>query len=228
MFEQKKKLIIVHSADNAKYANYLQLIIGSSDDDGDTIIGVKDGSVETVVWSEDQYFAQKPTLSSADHILFVGTNKKLSCECFGMQKRFEKYGMQYSWLGKRGLLSVDKNIKRKEYSAFLEYAQQYISDIQKKMDTRGESVAKDVASAGAGIAAEATTLGAGLAAASGMTAFLPFAAALFAPAGAVSAGVFGGFKLYRHLREKRDVAQQQFTCLIIKFYTEGLSAFLEQ
>lgn len=228
MFEKKKKLIIVHTKDSAKYANYLQTMVSSSDDDGETIVGVKDGSVATVVWSEKDYLAQKPTLANSDYILFVGASKKLKDEYFGVQEKFNKFGMTYSWLGKHGLLSVNSGIKRKDYDQFLSYATDYISDIQRKMDTKGQSAAKDAATVGAGVAAEAASVGAAVAAGSGVAALLPFAVAVFAPAGAVAVTTAAGIKLFRYLKEKKLVAEQQFTCLILKFYLEGIQQFLNQ
>ena len=228
MFEQRIKLIIVHSSGAEKYANYLQLMVSSSDDNGETVIGVKDGSVETVVWSEKDYLSQKPTLSSSDYILFVGSSKKLQKEYYGMQEKFSKFGMRYAWLGKRGLLSVDDGIKRKEYDQFLSYARNYIHDIQKKMDTNGQVAAKDAATVGVGVAAEAASVGAAIAAGNGIAFLLPFAGAVFAPVGAVAGGVFGGIKIIRHIKEKHSVAEQQFTCLVLKFYLEGIQQFLNQ
>lgn len=228
MYEQRIKLIIVHSGEAEKYANYLQLMVSSSDDNEETVIGVKDGSVETVVWSEKDYLAQKPTLSSSDYILFVGSSKKLQNEYCGMQEKFSRFGMRYSWLGKRGLLSVDDGIRRKDYDQFLSYARNYIQDIQKKMDTKGQAAAKDAATVGAGVAAEAASVGAAIAAGNGISILLPFVAAAFAPVGVVAGGVFGGIKIIRHIKEKRSVTDQQFTCLVLKFYLEGMQQFLNQ
>lgn len=228
MFEKKTKLIIVHTKDTAKYANYLQLMVGSSDDDGETVVGVKDGSVETVVWSEKDYMSQKPTLSSSDYVLFVGESKKLKDEYFGVQEKFNQYGMSYSWLGKRSLLYVNSGIKRKEYDQFLSYARNYIDGIQKKMDTQGEAVAKDAATVAVGVAAEAAGVGAAVAAASGVAILLPVASVIFAPAGVVAAGTAAGIKFFRYLKEKKLVTEQQYTCLILKFYLEGIQMFLKQ
>ncbi len=228
MFDQKIQLIIVSSADTEKYANLLQKMIGSSDDTEDEVVGVRDGSVEAAVWTEEQYFAQKPTLQSSTHILFIGTSKKLEKEYYGLQSKFEKYGMNYAWIGKQGRLFVDSNIKRKEYEDFLEYAKQYISDAKEKMSTQSQSVKKDATALGIGAAAEAASVGAAAGAASGMAIFLPFAAAVFTPVGAMGLGIFGALKMGRHLKEKRDVLDQQYACLIIKFYLDGLQKFLDQ
>lgn len=133
MFDQSEKmgsLIIVHSANTAVFANYLQMLISSNDDEGNTIIGVKDGSINTTIWSDKEYLAQKPTLSSNEHILFIGRGKIIPEECYGMQQKFSKYGMSYGWLGKRAYLKITHtSIKKSEVEKFLDYAKKYDSGI---------------------------------------------------------------------------------------------------
>lgn len=230
MFDQngKKKLIIVHTDDTAKYANYLQLMLSVSDDLENEVIGVKDGTVETVVWTEKEYFAQKPQLSGDSYILFVGTSKKLEVEYFGMQERFNQYGMKYSWLGKRANLCVFDSISRKKYDSFLDYAKKYQTDVERAMDTKKETIAKDAAAAGVGIAAEAASVGAGVAAASGTALLLPFSLAVFAPVGAVAGGIFAGRKIVHGIKEAKKVNEQQYCCLLLKFYMDGIGKFLAQ
>ena len=74
--EKQQSLIIVHSDDTVAYANYLMMLIASNDDEGNTIVGVKDGSIKTMVWSIKQYLDNKPQLSSDQHTLFIGQDKK--------------------------------------------------------------------------------------------------------------------------------------------------------
>lgn len=40
------------------------------------IVGVKDGSIKTIVWSTKQYLDYKPQLSSDQHTPFIGQDKK--------------------------------------------------------------------------------------------------------------------------------------------------------
>lgn len=129
MFDQspiKTKLVLVHSETTEVFANYLQMLISSKDDVNGEIVGVEDGSVETTVWSEKEYAAQKPTLSSVDHILFIGRGKTLSKETYGMKPRFERYGMSYGWLGKHAFLRVSgESLKKDELFGFFELAKEY-------------------------------------------------------------------------------------------------------
>lgn len=226
MFNQTS-LTIVYTEGTEEYANYLQLMLSSNDDNGDNIVGVKDGSVSAAVWSEKQYLDNKPKISNNQHVLFIGKSKQISKECFGMQEKFSKFGMKYSWLGKRGMLCVDHSIKRKEYDDFIEYARNYVDGIQKKMDSKGKTAAKDIVSVGVGVAAEAASVGAGIGAAAGVAVLLPFAAALFAP-GAVFGGIAAGSKVFRSIKERQAVMEQQYTCLILKFYMDGIIQFLNQ
>lgn len=127
----KRKLILVHSDNTEVFANYLQMLISANDDVNGEVVGVEDGSVETAIWSEKEYAAQKPTLSSVDHILFIGRGKTLSKETYGMNTKFEKYGMKYGWLGKRAYLTVDGSpIRKKELQSFIDFAKTYNPDLK--------------------------------------------------------------------------------------------------
>ena len=126
MYTTRKKLIIVHSDNTAVFANYLQMLISSNNDKDDKQISNEDGLIETTIWSEKQYIDQKPTLSSVDHILFVGGGEVLSKETYGITVRFDKYGMKYGWLGKYAFLYIiDKRLNKNEFSGFLEFAKKY-------------------------------------------------------------------------------------------------------
>lgn len=129
MFDQRDtrtKLILVHSDNTSVFANYLQMLISAKDDKEDEIVGVKDGTVMTTIWSEKDYLAQKPILSSMDHILFIGRGKNLSQETYGMVGIFDKFGMQYGWLGKHGYLRVTgRALKKEQLSNFFEFAKLY-------------------------------------------------------------------------------------------------------
>ena len=49
-----------------------------------------------------------------------------------MVVKFEKYGMQYGWLGKRAMMKVDNEMLEPEsYDEFIEYALGYQSDFEK-------------------------------------------------------------------------------------------------
>lgn len=128
MFENnnQKKMIIVCDEETIKYANYLLQLIGSCDDEGEKIIGVKDGSVEATVWTENDYIANRPKLSSNTYIVFIGDSKLIKNENANMEIYFDKYGMCCGWLGKRATINVrKKHLNKKEYDEFIEFGKKY-------------------------------------------------------------------------------------------------------
>ena len=135
VFDQPRiKLIIVYSKNTKAFANYLQGLIGSKDDEGDKIIGVKDGSVMTVVWSDAQYNDQKPTLSGDDRVVFIGKSKLINDENFGIESKYSKYGMSYGWLGTRAYLRVDKDLSGREMKDFIKVAKKYAPSEEEEKD----------------------------------------------------------------------------------------------
>lgn len=125
------------------------MLIASNDDEGNTIVGVKDGSIKTMVWSIKQYLDNKPQLSSDQHTLFIGQDKKISEECYGMEPKFSKYGMSYGWLGKRANLKVtDTSVKKNDVKDLLQFAENYEPKKDEKqfnVDATTKSTLKQVA-----------------------------------------------------------------------------------
>lgn len=118
---QTKKLIIVCDEKTKDYANYFRQLVSTNDDD-DEIVGVADGSVDAVVWLEKDYVANSATISSTEHILFIGNNKTVISERKYMNVFFDKYSMKYGWLGKRAFMTVEKPISsEKTYSSFIAF-----------------------------------------------------------------------------------------------------------
>lgn len=52
----------------------MALVCAKDDKEGE-VVGVADGSVEAVVWSEKAFADNEPTLSSNAHVLFIGDTK---------------------------------------------------------------------------------------------------------------------------------------------------------
>ena len=74
-----KKLIIVSGEKERIYAELLSSLIALKDDDVDNniIIGIRDGSVEAVVWDEKVYNDNRSQLGSNTKILFLGKFTKI-------------------------------------------------------------------------------------------------------------------------------------------------------
>lgn len=207
-----KNLIIVCDEKRRQYGDYLSQLISLEDDTEDHVVGIKDGEVATQVWSEKDYKSNAPQISSSQYILFIGESKLIKEKGLHMKPVFSKYGMLYGWLGKQAILKVETSISVKEYDEFLNFALANQADIKKLLEIaimeKQNFVDKVVGNA----------IDGGAAAAFGL---------LSAPlAGLVGATSIAGSKITKTILLKKEIRKQQYSCAIMKFYLEGLSAFL--
>lgn len=247
MVKATKKLIIVCDEKTEQYANYLRQLISTNDDKDGEVVGIADGTVEAAVWLEKEYLANKAQISSNEHILFIGDNKTSKSESSSMVVKFEKYGMQYGWLGKRAMMKVDNEMLEPEsYDEFIEYALGYQSDFEKIAMKRAKTKAiektdepevvdvqtaeevtvevkdengKKAPKALAQVGAFAAGVGVAAAAGFGM------AAALVPVAGASAA--MGITKGLNKIQVHKKVKDQQYRALSVILYIEGLQEFLD-
>lgn len=124
-----KQLIIVCDENTKEFGNYLRQLVSSNDDKEGEVVGIEDGSVSAVIWTDKQYLDNAPQISSEQHILFIGKNKASRDEMVGMDIRYDKYGMKYGWRGKRGLLLVDEDVKKDDVDDFINYCADYEKEI---------------------------------------------------------------------------------------------------
>ena len=226
MFEkQVKKLIIVTDEKNKPYANYLMALISAKDDKEGEVVGIADGSVEAVVWSEKNFADNEPTLSSSAHILFLGDTKLSKAQRGGLSVKFDDFGLKYGWLGKRAVMYVDRVITNVvEYNRFYDYAIKYQESFTKvierktvQMQIQGEVVEVDEKDHKK-LHGKHVPVVAALAA---------FAAPIAGPVAAAVAAPVVAAKGVANLKERKEVMQQQQSCLAMIFYMEGLKEFLE-
>ena len=119
-----RRIIIVCDKKTEQYANYLRQLISANDDNF--------GMVEAAVWLEKDYLANKATVSSSEHVLFVGDNNASKSESSSMIVKYEKYGMKYGWLGKRAMMKVeDAMLSYDDYDEFFMYCQGYKLQFEK-------------------------------------------------------------------------------------------------
>ena len=211
--EKTTKLIIVCDEKTSEYANYLRQLVSMKDDTSDEIIGVKDGTVEVAVWLEKDYVANMATISSKEHILFIGENKVSKKETPSMSVKFNKFGMKYGWLGKRAMMMVSDIIKDKEtYEQFIELCQGYEHKIEamslervRKYEEKDENEKGVVAL----MKNKAATL----------------AQLVINPIG--TAGIFGAVAGINMLKDRKKLRDQQYRALTSILYTDGLTEFLE-
>lgn len=205
------------------------MIINNKDDSDSSIVGVKDGSVTTAVWTEKQYIDQKMTIKGSEHIIFIGNSKIIQEETYGIQPVFNKYGMMYSCLGSKGRLFVEKPVKRKEYNEFLAFAKKYQDSVKNVLESRAESFAKDAAAIGTGVGLDAAGTAAAISYISGGPAILGLlGGTLFLPIGGLAAIIFAGSKVVRNTTAFKKLMEQEYSCLILYFYMEQIRKFLGQ
>ena len=211
-----KKLIIVCDNKTEEYANLLRQLISSKDDTENEVVGIEDGTVGVVVWLEKEYRNNMATISSNEHILFLG-NGEVSKKEFNssMKMYYDQFGMTYGWLGNRGVLRVTTEIDdEEEYNKFVELYSNFNLDFEAiEFKNFRETVAGMMTAGG---------LAAGLAA--GIVGVAGVAGAAGA-AGVAGAGIIRS-KVVSVNRQKK-IKQQQYHTLVVAFYREGLAKFLE-
>lgn len=230
---KKVKLIIVCDEKTRVYANYLRQLISVCDDKDGEVVGVEDGTVEAVVWLEKDYEANYATVSSSEHILFIGNNKTAKSEATCMEMKFNMFGMQYGWLGKRAVLRVTKdNLTDEEYAGFLTLCSSYekefnevkrIGFLKKKKDKlcieeKGTDVVvvDDEEKKKTGVKAVA------LAAAQGALAIVSPLAVVATDAAAVATSIVA-----KNAVGNREIRNQQYNAATAILYMDGLAQFLE-
>lgn len=123
MLGQRKEMIIVCDKGLVPCADYLISLIGQNDDEGEIVVGVKDGSLSAAVYSPKQYRDSKSKISSNTPILFIGDFKEAKEQAKVIRIRYEKYGMCYGWLGKRAVMYIKSPIINPiTYKEFIDYA----------------------------------------------------------------------------------------------------------
>lgn len=230
------KLIIVCDDKTKEYANYLRQLVSVNDDTDEQIIGTKDGSVETAVWLEQQYLDTQATISSNDHVLFVGNNKTSQSETKNMNVEFDKYGMKFGWLGKRGMMQVDDNLLNKEdYDSFIEFCTTYKQYFDKlayqKAEEKKETKEIEVIDVEPNNVTEVVEKNQ-----ENINKFLKAvskAAAVVADKvlepieDVVVAGAKGAYEGVQALAVHRKIKDQQYRALTVILYLDGLQKFLE-
>lgn len=204
-----KKLIIVCEKNSRRYADFLAQLVSLSDDIEGEIVGVKDGAVAAQVWSETDYTHQAVQISSEQYILFIGNSKLIKEKRYHMINKFSKYGMNYGWLGKQAVLYVDDIVDVEHYDEFIEFAKENQSDIKKLIDVK--SAIMDTSD----LAIDSKEKGIKL-----LINPLKEIQATFvnAPIRALNA--------INRLTNSKEIEEQEYTCLTLTFYMNGLSQFL--
>lgn len=197
-----KKLIIVCEEKLRPYGDFLAQLISRQDDKGKEIVGVKDGTVAAQVWTEKEYTANAPQISSEQYILFIGNSKLLKEKRTYMQVQFSQYGMCYGWLGKQAALFVDHVATLEEYDDFIALAQSNQPEVPKLVESKAE--VKNNAALGK---------------------YAP-AKAMINTVNHWGTVANQGVKHIVKAANNKKIEAQQYSCLTLLFYLKGLAAFL--
>ena len=222
MFELNiTKLIIVCDESTVGYANYLRQLISANDDEEDVIIGTKDGAIKVSVWLEKHYLDNMSTISSNEHVLFIGENQASKNEISSMNVKFDKYGMKYGWLGKRGMMLISKTIDNPEdYNEFIELCRNYKTEfelIEFKKSLPEQAIDAAVSAMG-DIPDIMLNVG---------NTLLFFLGPVPAFAADAVNAVAEATKWITTTEDQRKITDQQFRALTLILYMDGLSEFLE-
>lgn len=193
----KKKLIIVCDKNTEMHANYLYQLISSSVER--EIIGIEDGEIDAVVWEEKHYISNKPTINIDNYVLFIGENNSSKKEIKTMVVKYNKFGMQFGWRGKHGMLIVNDSEDKSENDEFEEYVRSKFDESKfVNCESNGEK----------GIFSSKNFLVA--------TSVL---AALLA---------LGAASILKNKEQKYIEKNKKYNFLITMFFNEGLSKFIEE
>lgn len=187
---QKKSLIIVCEDDWMECGNLLMGLIGQKDDDGENIIGTKDGMISATIWTPEVYKDSMSKLTSDTYIVFIGSFEEAKKVGKNVRWEFEKYGMHYGWIGKRAVMYVDdKMLEEQEYEDFFKFTERYQQKLKKVSVNFINTLPKVVKLFGA-------------------------------------AHVFVGGLILRS-KEHKIIREQQYTCLTLALYYQGLQRFMD-
>ena len=119
-----RTLIIVCDEKSIKHGDFLaQLVSRNFDKAGE--VGMQYGAVEAQVWTENEYKQKKSPMSSSQFVLFIGNSKAFQEKRGNMERMYEKFGMNYTWLGRQAVLYVDRIVTLDEYEDFHELASSF-------------------------------------------------------------------------------------------------------
>lgn len=201
MFNQgqtKKSLIIVYDNKTEEYATFLQQLISQNDDSCEEVVGIKGGTVDATIWTTKVYEENLPKLTSNTHIIFIGSGKIAKDQGRNINFSFSKYGMNYGWLGKRAVLYVDtKKMLKKK-----EYDEFFA--LSKKYSEKFKKASVNFINSLPNAVKWIGVL------------CLPYFTWTIALYGLVSGS-----------SNHKKIIDQQFRCLTMAFYMDGLQKFLE-
>jgi hypothetical protein len=179
------------------YANFLIQLVGQNDD-AEEALGVKDNSLEAAIWTEKDYKKSLSNISSETPILFIGDSKLVQSQALNIKIKFDKFGMKYGWLGKRAVMYVENEMLSEiDYADFLAFAQEYARKFTQEATLTWENYFPLIRH-------------------NSNNTFLNFVDL-----------ITEGFAKLSTRNKQRKIAKQQYQCLAMVLYLEGLQKFVE-
>lgn len=140
--KEKQKLIVVVNDKTAVYGELLSALVSMRDDKYDEngnlldggIIGVRDDSVDVVVWNEKTYVDNQPKLGSSNKIIFIGRMKATKSiePNLNMKGGLHEFGIYSGSLGNKAMIYAnadDLARNRDIYNKFIDSYAGFISSI---------------------------------------------------------------------------------------------------
>ena len=125
-YAEPKTLIVVYR--NELLVNQLKKLVETNDDhDEESIVGVKDGSVRIVSWTEKVWNDQKKAGNINNRVLFLGDFKDTKTLVPIMETKYDSFGIKYGWAGNQALIVADPTVfsNRDIYGKFVYCIKQY-------------------------------------------------------------------------------------------------------
>lgn len=216
--EMPKKLILVGNKETDVYCEYLSMLISTKDDikhqDSEeiTIKGIKDGSVDTAIWTNEIYRDNRAHTSSRQKILFIGDDgcaenviKNISFH----DEEAKEFGIYYGWLGNKAVIYIDGTLCKdeKKYKVFFDEYEKLNQRYNEKVLSVAKKKNIPLLSVGGAGAALAGVLAPGML--------------------AIGAIVAGGMAVKDGSEHKAKVKDQAYRYAVLKFYLDYLASFME-
>lgn len=222
-----KKLIIVCEEETRKYGDFLAQLVSLRDDEEDKIVGVPDGEVAAIIWTEKEYKANAVQISSEQYIIFIGNSNLMKSKREHMNIKYQEHGINYGWLGKQATLFVDGSINFEEYTDFIEFAQSYKPDLKtlvsKKLinTNENEETEAEIAEIKENTAIDAPPI-------SVIDSVKQFFVKTFEAISEVAVNVVdNGETTLKMAHNAKKIKEQQYSCAILFLYLNDLKEFLE-
>ena len=245
--ETKKKLIIVVDDKTAKYGELLSALVNSNDDkldesDNTQIIGVKDGTVQTVIWTDKVFRDNQAQVSSDNRIIFIGksdVSKNVAANVY-TENPFSEYGVYYGNLSNKAVIYAEKKVlawNSSLYDKFFDSYSEFINSLDiesannmnlekrtkamEMVSNKTEEVSDTVANA-----VNQTTVSDSEA--GKKFKFPKFSKNFVKGAAAVATALSGGAVLgVAKAKSDKEIEDQQYRCAVFAYYIYQLASFME-